>query len=181
MKISYTEITGLIIIEPKIFVDNRGYFLETFQKDRYTDCNIPHFVQENVSHSKKGVLRGLHYQLHQAQGKLVWVSYGNVWDVAVDIRLYSRTFGQWFGIELNAQSHKQMYIPPGFAHGFCVLSDEAIFHYQCTDYYHPRGDYGLLWNDKNLNIHWPIKDPILSQKDLQHPTLDEVPHERLFA
>lgn len=181
MKIIETPFLGLIVIEPKLFADSRGYFFETYQQQRYSDHDLPAFVQDNVSRSTRNVLRGLHYQLPHAQGKLVWVTRGTVWDVVVDIRLSSPTFGQWYSITLSDQNHLQMYIPPGFAHGFCVLSDEADFHYKCTDFYTPACEYGIAWNDARLNIAWPIEQPILSPKDAAYPSLAEIPHDKLFA
>lgn len=181
MQITEGPLPGLIIIEPKAFKDNRGYFYETFQRKRYEDIGIPPFVQDNFSHSTRNVLRGLHYQLPNPQGKLVYVTRGSVWDVAVDIRQHSPTFGQWFGVHLNDENHKQLYIPPGFAHGFCVLSDEAHFHYKCTDYYTPDAEQGIIWNDEKLNITWPVENPILSPKDEIYPCLHELSHEKLFA
>lgn len=181
MQINQAPLPGLIIIQPNIFNDERGYFYELFHQDRYSQSGIPPFVQTNVSHSKRHVLRGLHYQLPQAQGKLVGVTRGSVWDVVVDIRKQSKTFGQWFSITLNDQNHTQMYIPPGFAHGFCVLSEEADFYYQCTEFYSSQSERGIAWNDAQLNIPWPIKEPILSSKDQTFPSLCDVPHDHLFA
>jgi dTDP-4-dehydrorhamnose 3,5-epimerase len=181
MKISTAPLAGLIIIEPTVFHDTRGYFFETFQLQRYTEFGIPAFVQDNVSRSTKNVLRGLHYQLPNAQGKLVWVTRGSVWDVVVDIRLSSPTFGQWFGITLSDENHLQMYIPPGFAHGFCVLSDSADFHYKCTDFYTPGAEHGICWNDPQIQIPWPTTQPITSPKDDLYPTLNEIAHDKLFT
>jgi dTDP-4-dehydrorhamnose 3,5-epimerase len=181
MKITETRLSGLIILEPRVFHDNRGYFFEVFQQQRYAEYGLTSFVQDNVSRSKRGVLRGLHYQLPKAQGKLVWVTRGAVWDVAVDIRRGSPTFGKWFGITLNDENHMQMYIPPGFAHGFCVLSEEADFYYKCTDFYSPADEQGIAWNDATLNIPWPIQNPILAPKDEHYPSLNEITHEKLFA
>lgn len=180
VKITTAPLQGLLIIEPQVFTDHRGHFFEAFQSKRYAEAGMPSFVQENVSWSKRDVLRGLHYQSPQFQGKLVWVTRGTVWDVAVDIRLSSPTFGQWFGISLSAENNTQLYVPPGFAHGFCVLSEDAIFHYQCTDFYMPGSEYGIAWNDSRLNIPWPVKNPILSSKDESYPALHEIVHERLF-
>lgn len=181
MKITEGPLSGLLIIEPKMFMDDRGFFFESFQKQRYQEHGIPSFVQDNISRSKQGVLRGLHYQLPHPQGKLVYVTRGNIWDVAVDIRKSSPTFGQWYGTYLNDENHRQLYIPPGFAHGFCVLSAEADFHYKCTDYYFPGTEHGIAWNDKQLDIPWPVQHPVLSPKDEKHPCLNDVPHEQLFA
>ena len=164
-----------------MLTDNRGYFFEASQHERYGQSGIPAFVQQNLSRSNKNVLRGLHYQLPKAQGKLVGVTRGEVWDVAIDIRRSSPTFGKWFGIILNDQNHTQLYIPPGFAHGFCVLSDEADFYYQCTDFYSPQHEQGVAWNDPLLNIDWPVQQPILSTKDQTYPTIDQISHDKLFA
>ena len=180
MKVSKTPLDGIIVIEPAIFSDLRGCFYEGFQAKKYADLGIPAFVQDNFSQSKKHVLRGLHYQNPHDQGKLVGVTRGSVFDVVVDIRPASTTFGQWFGITLNDENHTQMYIPPGFAHGFCVLSDTADFYYKCTDYYSPQHEHGIAWNDKQLNISWPVAQPILSPKDEHYPTLQEIAHHELF-
>lgn len=172
MKITAVSLPGLLLIEPKVFGDNRGFFLESYRKDIFQKVrpNVE-FVQDNHSRSSKGVLRGLHYQLDHPQGKLVRVSRGSVFDVSVDIRRNSETFGHWFGTILDEQSMKMMYIPPGFAHGFLVLSDIADFHYKCTDYYHPQSEQGLLWNDPDIDIKWPQMDVRLSEKDSLLPKL----------
>jgi dTDP-4-dehydrorhamnose 3,5-epimerase len=180
MDIKHTPLDGLIILQPKTFKDERGYFYETFQQKRYADLGLPAFVQDNFSRSARNVIRGLHFQLPNAQGKLVYVTRGSVWDVVVDIRKSSKTFGQWFGIHLNDENHTQFYIPPGFAHGFCVLSDEADFHYKCTDFYMPGTEHGILWNDPQLNIPWPVQQPVLSPKDKLYPCLKDYEHEKLF-
>jgi dTDP-4-dehydrorhamnose 3,5-epimerase len=181
MKIIDSPLSGLMIIQPNVFADSRGYFFEVFQRERYLECGIPPFVQDNVSRSKHHVLRGLHFQIPYAQGKLVWVTRGDVFDVAVDIRVSSPTFGKWFGIHLSDQNHTQFYIPPGFAHGFCVLSAEADFHYKCTDIYSPSSEQGIIWNDQDVNIDWPIKNPILSPKDENYRALRDLSHEQLFT
>jgi dTDP-4-dehydrorhamnose 3,5-epimerase len=167
MKIIPTEISDLILIEPKAFGDARGFFFESYQRDRYREVGIPeNFVQDNVSRSCRGTLRGLHYQLIQPQGKLVFVTRGEVFDVAVDMRRSSPTFGRWFGAVLNDENHRQLFVPPGFAHGFCVTSDSADFCYKCTDFYNPSHERTLLWNDPAVGIDWPTLDsPILSAKD----------------
>jgi dTDP-4-dehydrorhamnose 3,5-epimerase len=170
MKITEGDLPGLLIITPNVFADSRGYFFEDFQNQRYTQYGIPPFVQSNISRSKQNVLRGLHYQDPNAQGKLVGVTRGSVWDVVVDIRPDSATYGKWFGIILSDENHIQMYVPPGFAHGFCVLSDEADFYYKCTDYYSPANEKGIAWNDATLNIPWPVKNPVLSDKDQTYPS-----------
>ena len=181
MNIRQAPLQGLIIIEPKVFKDERGYFFETFQQQRYAELGIPAFVQDNISHSKKHVLRGLHFQHPHGQGKLVSVTRGSVFDVVVDIRRSSPTFGKSFAITLSDENHSQMFIPAGFAHGFCVLSDEADFSYKCTDYYAPQCEHGIAWNDPQLNIAWPTQHPLLSPKDQQYPSLNEIAHEKLFA
>ena len=166
MKIFHPSIEGLMILQPEIAHDHRGLFLEVFHQDKYTATGLPNFVQDNISHSKKNVLRGLHFQADpHAQGKLVMALTGEIWDVAVDIRPHSPTFGQWHGVILNAQNFQQFYIPPGFAHGFCVLSDYADVLYKCTQMYMPTADRGLAWDDPDLKINWPVTDPILSAKD----------------
>lgn len=178
MKVEKTSLPGLYVIEPLVFEDNRGYLLETWQARRYRENGIDvDFVQDNHSHSRRGVLRGLHYQLYKPQGKLVYVISGKVFDVAVDIRKGSPTFGKWFGIILSDENHLQLYIPPGFAHGFCVLSDTADFVYKCTDFYDPGDEHGLRWDDPSIGIKWPIKNPVLSQKDSQLPFLENLSEE----
>lgn len=181
MNITDGPLAGIKIIEPRVFSDNRGYFYESHQSMRYRDAGIPDLVQDNISRSQRGTLRGLHYQQPNAQGKLVWVTRGKVWDVMVDIRQSSPTFKQWFGIELSDEQPTQVYIPPGFAHGFCVLSNEAIFCYKCSDYYAPQAEHGIIWNDSEIGIEWPINEPILSGKDEQYPSLSEIKHDNLFA
>ncbi|HPE72882.1 MAG TPA: dTDP-4-dehydrorhamnose 3,5-epimerase [Candidatus Competibacter sp.] len=169
MKVIATELPGILLLEPQVFGDARGFFMETWQAARYREVGMPErFVQDNHSRSRRGVLRGLHYQLTQPQGKLVWVTRGAVFDVGVDIRRGSPSFGRWYGCVLDDLNHRQLYIPPGFAHGFCVLSEEADFFYKCTDYYHPSSERGIAWDDPEIGIAWPIRDGItLSAKD-QH-------------
>jgi dTDP-4-dehydrorhamnose 3,5-epimerase len=174
MNIETTPLAGLLIIQPKVFSDNRGFFYETYQQHHYTELGLPAFVQDNISRSSENVLRGLHYQYPHAQGKLVTVIKGTIFDVVVDIRQSSPTFGQWFSITLSDENHQQLYIPPGFAHGFCVLSPSADFCYKCTDFYHPENEHGILWNDPALNIAWPVSQPVLSNKDNQYPLLSEI-------
>ncbi len=172
MKVIETTIPGVLLIEPKVFGDSRGFFLETFHLDRYIAAGIPSpFVQDNHSHSAKSVLRGLHFQKQYPQGKLVYVTSGTVFDVAVDIRKDSPTFGKWVGVTLSADKHQQFYVPAGFAHGFCVLSDTADFHYKCTDYYHPEDEGCIRWDDPDIGIQWPITNPTLSAKDANAPYL----------
>ena len=167
MKISHSKLKGCVIIEPRVFGDDRGFFLETFQAAKYKQeagINLP-FVQDNHSRSGRGVLRGLHFQKTKPQGKLVRVVRGEVYDVAVDIRKGSATFGEWEGVILSEENKKQFWMPPGFAHGFVVLSDTADFEYKCTDYYDPSDEGSILWSDQDLNIPWPIANPVLSTKD----------------
>jgi dTDP-4-dehydrorhamnose 3,5-epimerase len=168
MKISHSKLKGCVIIEPHVFGDERGFFLETFQAARYEQeagIDLP-FVQDNHSRSLRGVLRGLHFQKTKPQGKLVRVVRGEVYDVAVDIRKGSTTFGEWESVILSEGNKKQFWVPPGFAHGFVVLSDTADFEYKCTDYYDPSDEGSILWSDSDLNIPWPIENPILSPKDV---------------
>jgi dTDP-4-dehydrorhamnose 3,5-epimerase len=175
MKVTPTRIPQVLLIEPRVFGDERGFFLETWHAERYTGAGIDlDFVQDNHSRSQKGVLRGLHYQLEQPQGKLVRVVTGAVFDVAVDIRRGSPTFGQWVGHELSGENHKQLYIPPGFAHGFCVLSDSADFLYKCTDYYSPEHECGIIWDDPDIGIEWPGSGFSVSEKDAGNRRLREM-------
>jgi dTDP-4-dehydrorhamnose 3,5-epimerase len=167
MNVIKTKLDGCVIIEPKVFGDERGFFLETFQAERYISeagITLP-FVQDNHSRSSKSVLRGLHFQKTKPQGKLVRVVRGQVYDVAVDIRKGSLTYGQWEGLILSEENKTQLWVPPGFAHGFVVLSDTADFEYKCTDYYDPSDEGSILWNDSDLDIPWPVDNPILSNKD----------------
>jgi len=180
MKIINTSLPEVLVIEPKIFGDNRGFFYESFQATRYAENGMDKpFVQDNVSRSCKNVLRGLHHQTEQTQGKLVYVITGTVFDVAVDIRKNSPTFGQWTSVILDDKDHRQIYVPPGFAHGFCVLSDYADFIYKCTDYYHPQSELTIKWDDPDINIEWPIDNPILSTKDEQGICLKDIPNNQL--
>ena len=175
MKITTTALPGVLIIEPKAFGDARGFFLETFQSERYAKAGITlPFVQDNHSRSQRGVLRGLHLQSNRPQGKLVSVSRGSVFDVAVDIDPQSATFGQYVGVELSDDNHLQLWIPPGYAHGFCVLSEVADFQYKCTDFYYPEDEAGIIWNDPDVNIAWPLDNPLLSEKDQKLPRLGEL-------
>lgn len=167
MEVVKTPIEGVLLIKPKVFGDNRGYFVETWQKKRYEEAGMDFsFVQDNHSKSTKGILRGLHFQNKHPQGKLVMVSLGEVFDVAVDIRKDSPTFGKWFGAVLSDKNQHQLWIPPGMAHGFVVLSDVAHFHYKCTDYYHPDDEGSIKWDDPEIGIDWPIDfEPLVSSKD----------------
>lgn len=180
MKIIETTLPGVLIFEPKVFGDERGFFVETFRESVLAEAGLNvTFVQDNQSRSHRGVLRGLHYQLQQPQGKLVRAARGRVFDVAVDVRRGSPTFGKWFGTILDDESHRQMYIPPGFAHGFVVLSEVTDIVYKCTNYYHPQSETGIRWDDPAIAIAWPqeiLYDLVLSTKDRQLPLLkDQLP------
>ncbi|KJY79062.1 dTDP-4-dehydrorhamnose 3,5-epimerase [Vibrio nigripulchritudo] len=171
MKVKNTKIEGLILLEPEVHGDKRGFFMESYHEDKYHKAGIREkFVQDNRSKSRKNVLRGLHYQKEKPQGKLVSVLDGKIFDVAVDLRLDSKTFGMWESFILSSSNNYQLYIPPGFAHGFCVLSEQADFIYKCTEFYSPQDECGLVWNDKTLNIKWPVDDPIISEKDALLPS-----------
>jgi len=177
MKIVATAIPEVLLIEPDVFGDHRGFFLETWNRERYIAAGFPDvtFVQDIHSRSRKGVLRGLHFQLNHPQGKLVQVVTGAVFDVAVDIRVGSPSFGKWVGYELTEENHRQLWIPPGFAHGFCVLSDTVDFVYKCTDIYRPNDEGGVLWSDPALGIDWHMEGPLLSDKDKAYLPLAEIP------
>ena len=178
MKIESTPIPGLLLLEPAVHGDARGFFMETWRESFFTEHGIcHHFVQDNHSRSLRGTLRGLHYQLEYPQGKLVRVVRGEVYDVAVDLRHQSATFGHWFGAPLSEDNRRQMWIPPGFAHGFYVLSESADLCYKSTEYYHPEDDRSLLWNDPEIGIEWPLLDPspILSERDRNAPPLARAP------
>jgi dTDP-4-dehydrorhamnose 3,5-epimerase len=175
LKVFETTLPGVIVIEPKVFGDERGFFMETFQDRRYRELGIKEdFVQDNASRSCKGVMRGLHYQIKHQQGKLVSVSRGIIFDVAVDIRKGSPNFGEHYSHILSEDNRRQMYIPPGFAHGFCVLSDIADFTYKCTDYYDFESERGVAWDDPGLAIEWPLSDVIMSDKDKDNLRLSEM-------
>ncbi|MFV1983333.1 MAG: dTDP-4-dehydrorhamnose 3,5-epimerase [Thiohalomonadales bacterium] len=181
MKIIETHLPGVIVIEPKVFGDKRGFFLETYREDILKQAGINvKFVQDNHSRSNSGVLRGLHYQMTQTQGKLVRVTSGAVYDVAVDVRHGSPTFGQWYGTQLDEDTMRMMYVPPGYAHGFVVVSEMADFNYKCTNYYHPESEQGIAWDDPDIGIDWPISSITsriaLSEKDKQNVLLkDQTP------
>ncbi len=180
MQIHQTDLPGVVIIEPKVFGDERGYFMETWNQERYAaGVTSDSFVQDNVSFSRKGVLRGLHFQKINPQGKLVYVLQGEVFDVALDIRVGSPTFGKWTSVVLSAENKRQFFIPAGFAHGFCVTSDTALFAYKCTDKYNPQSEGSVLWNDPDLNIPWPTDAPELSAKDSQGTKLADYATELL--
>ena len=175
MEIERTPIEGVLLIKPRIWGDARGYFVETWQKERYGAAGIGlPFVQDNHSMSRRGILRGLHYQKTRPQGKLVSVSLGRVFDVAVDKRRGSPTFGKWFGAELTQENQWQIWITPGLAHGFAVVSGEAHFHYKCTDYYCPGDEAGIRWNDPDIAVAWPVENPLLSEKDTTAPFFRDV-------
>lgn len=179
-KFNTTSLPGVILIEPQVFEDPRGFFMETFHKKKYAVEGIDRvFVQDNHSHSKRGTLRGLHYQLRHAQGKLIYVVAGEVFDVAVDIRCGAPTFGKWSGTYISAENKRQLYIPEGFAHGFSVLSETADVIYKCTDFYTPGDEYGIFWADPTIDIDWKIESPVLSKKDSQNPELSQVAKELL--
>lgn len=180
MKFTKTSLPGVLVIEPDVFKDDRGFFMETFHQRKYADAGIDRiFVQDNYSHSTRGILRGLHYQLKNAQAKLVYVITGEIFDVGVDIRQGSPTFGQWVGTVLSAENKRQIFIPEGFVHGFIVLSETANVIYKCTAFYAPGDEYGILWADPTIGIDWLIRNPILSKKDSQNPKLSEVSKELL--
>lgn len=175
MRVTTVEIPGILVIEPQIFRDSRGFFVETYHAERYADAGIAErFVQDNYSRSGRGTLRGLHFQEPHAQGKLVMAVEGAVYDVVVDVRKGSPTFGKWYGVELSADNLRQIYIPPGLAHGFCVMSETASFLYKCTDFYSPKDEKGIRWNDPALAISWPVARPVLSVKDQAYRTLIEM-------
>lgn len=180
MKVIDTAIPEVKLIEPKVFGDERGFFMESYQSERYAEAGINGpFVQDNVSFSQYGVLRGLHFQNPKAQGKLVSVLQGEVYDVAVDIRVGSPTFRQWVGYTLSSENKRQLWIPAGFAHGFCVTSKTALFTYKCTEFYAPECDHSLRWDDPGIAISWPITQPAISAKDEQAMTLENTPHHQL--
>jgi len=176
MNVVKTEVPGVLIIEPKVFGDTRGFFYESYQAARYAQAGVTGpFVQDNHSRSVKGTLRGLHFQEPRAQGKLVQVLRGTVYDVAVDVRRGSPHFGKWVGVELSEAHPRQLWIPAGFAHGFCVLSESADFFYKCTEYYAPDAERSIAWDDPRIGIRWPVTEPILSGKDRGAPRLDDAP------
>lgn len=181
MKVIPADLPGLLIIEPAVFGDSRGFFMETYNQTRYVEAGLnATFVQDNLSYSRQGILRGMHAQNPGAQGKLVYVLQGEVFDVAVDGRIGSPTFGKWFGVTLSSENKRQFYVPPGFFHGFCVTSETALFAYKCTDLYNPKAEVGIAWNDPDVGIVWPISQPSLSDKDSKAPRLKEIAPERLL-
>lgn len=175
MNVTESRLKGVYLIKPRVFEDPRGFFLETYHQDRYSQHGIEvDFVQDNYARSSRGILRGMHYQIKQGQDKLVSVPQGEVFDVVVDLRKDSPTFGQWEGFELSSKNKHQLFVPIGFAHGYCVTSDTADFMYKCSNFYQQEDEGGLIWNDPKVGIQWPIEDPILSEKDQNYPTLDKV-------
>jgi dTDP-4-dehydrorhamnose 3,5-epimerase len=182
VRVLETELPGVLVVEPQVFGDERGFFMESFNGRRYREAGLPErFVQDNLSLSQRGVLRGLHFQHPRGQGKLVSVLRGEVFDVAVDVRRGSPTFGRWVGLSLSEENRRQLYIPPGFAHGFVVLSEAALFFYKCTEYYAPECERTVLWSDPEIGIGWPVKEPVLSKKDREAPALREMPPGHLPA
>ncbi len=180
MEVKETKLPGVLVVEPDVFGDDRGFFMETWNGRRYKDAGLPSdFVQDNLSFSQHGVLRGLHFQNPDQQGKLVYVLQGEVFDVAVDIRAGSPTFGEWTATTLSAENKRQFYVPEGFAHGFVVLSETALFAYKCTGFYNGEAEGSILWNDPEIGIDWPVETPTLSKKDENAPPLSEVPKEKL--
>lgn len=180
MKVSRTEFEGLLLIDPATFADSRGFLMETWKESRFHATGIhKQMVQDNLSWSRANVLRGLHFQSPFAQEKLVYVLHGTIFDVAVDLRRTSATFAKWFGTRLSGDDKRQIYIPAGFAHGFCVLSDHALVAYKCTSEYCPDAEMSLAWNDPQIGIDWPVREPILSAKDKNAPLLVEIPQDRL--
>ena len=180
MKVLSTALKDVLLIEPSVFDDNRGFFMETYQQKKYSEVGIAHnFLQDNLSYSVRGTLRGLHYQLPHAQAKLVQVVTGEIFDVTVDIRRGSPTYGKWAGVHLSDKNKQQLYIPEGFAHGFCVLSKTAVFIYKCSDFYAPDSERGILWSDPEIGIDWPIENPLLSDKDNNFACLRDIPPEYL--
>jgi dTDP-4-dehydrorhamnose 3,5-epimerase len=180
MKIDETGLPGLLLIEPKCFRDDRGFFLEAFQGRRYREAGITdEFVQDNHSHSRKGVLRGLHFQIRNPQAQLVGIIRGRIFDVAVDMRPDSPTFGRWYGVELSEERPRQLYMAPGFGHGFCVLSDSADILYKVTEIYNPNDEAGVVWNDRDIGIRWPIESPLVSPRDAAYPGMRELSRDML--
>lgn len=181
MQVREMELPGVCLLTPVRYEDERGYFMELWQQARYDKLGIPErFVQDNCSFSCRGVLRGLHFQNPAPQGKLVSVLQGTVFDVVVDLRREAPTFGQWEGVELSEENRRQLYIPEGFAHGFVATSEEALVHYKTTAYYAPEHDQSLRWDDPEIDIDWPVEEPILSEKDASAPLLSELPESALF-
>ena len=180
MRVEHTQLEAVLRIEPTVFGDARGYFFETWQRERYADAGIPReFVQDNISRSRRGILRGLHLQEPFGQGKLIQVLEGEIFDVAVDTRVGSPNFGRWVGETLSSENRRQLYVPVGFAHGFCVVSETALVLYKCTELYHPETELSVAWDDPTLAISWPIANPELSKKDAAGVKLQDIPKQRL--
>ena len=180
MKVRETPLPGVLMVEPEVFGDGRGLFFETYRAQRYAEAGIPaSFVQDNVSLSERGVLRGLHLQNPNPQGKLIYVLQGEVFDVAVDVRVGSPTFARWTGTVLSGENKLQLYVPEGFAHGYCVLSETALFAYKCTDVYTPASELSIIWNDPAIGIEWPVDGPLLSPRDAAAPRLGDIDPGRL--
>jgi len=180
MELIETGLEGLLLLIPKVFDDDRGFFMETYQKEKYVRLGISvDLVQDNLSFSHSGTLRGLHFQHPHEQAKLVQVLTGHVFDITIDIRIGSPTFGQWRAFHLSGDNRRQIFVPEGFAHGFCVLSDTALFSYKCSDYYAPDCEGGVIWSDPDIGIDWPVKEPILSEKDAKYPRLRDIAVDRL--
>lgn len=181
MEITETNIPDVLLLKPTIHRDDRGFFLETYRQEHLQSYGVDaHFVQDNLSQSQKGTIRGLHYQIEQPQDKLIMIMQGRILDVAVDLRQDSETFGEHTAVELSADNRHQMFIPKGFAHGFAVLSDQADVYYKCSDYYYPQGERGLFWDDPQLEIDWKVQHPIVSEKDQNQPTLNKILTDNLF-
>jgi dTDP-4-dehydrorhamnose 3,5-epimerase len=182
MNVTRCDLEGLLIIEPKVFGDARGFFMESWNQRRYREAGLTEdFVQDNLSFSRQGALRGLHFQNPSPQGKLVSVIEGEVFDVAVDLRQSSPTFGKWHGVVLSGENHRQFFVPAGFAHGFLVTSPTALFHYKCTEFYSPKEEQTIRWDDPDIGINWPRLTPTLSEKDARGLLLRDIPRDRLFA
>lgn len=180
MKVTTTTLAGAFVIEPKVHRDNRGFFWECFQERRYNEMGVKaKFIQDNHSRSCRGVLRGLHYQINHSQTQLVYVSRGKIFDVIVDLRTHSETFGKWYGTYLSGDEPRQIFMPKGFAHGFLVISDTADIHYKVSEYYNPDDEAGILWCDADLNINWPVNNPIVSKRDMEFPVLSAIHESRL--
>lgn len=180
MKVIASSLPGVCVIEPDVFGDHRGFFMESYQKQRYINSGIDTvFVQDNISFSVRNTLRGLHYQYPRGQAKLVQVLQGEIYDVAVDIRKGSPTWGRWFGVTLSSENKRQVFIPEGYAHRFCVVSETALFAYKCSDYYLPEDEGGVRWDDAHIGIQWPVRSPILSDRDKTYPGLDDISADRL--
>ncbi len=181
MNVALCELAGLLVIDPAVFGDERGFFMESWNRRKYQESGVDaEFVQDNFSASRRGTLRGLHFQNPGPQAKLVSVLQGEVFDVVVDLRRRSSTFGHWLGIRLSADNRRQLFIPAGFAHGFLVLSETALFHYKCSDFYAPGHEWAIRWNDPEIGVEWPLEAPTLSPRDANAPWLREIPREQLF-